>query len=176
MADALTVAETAEELGTSRQTILNLVHDGTLRGTQSPSGVWRVRRKSVDSFLAKYGRLNGGRRRKSASAVLQDEVRQLREQVAHLTNALGGQETAELMKERDDLRARVVGLEDALATIREAVELQRQADAERSQVIEDLLAALVSSERADSLRRQALQTLEDGLAGSVMPGHPGAAS
>jgi excisionase family DNA binding protein len=174
MADDLSVSEAATALGTSRQTVLNLIREGTLRATKSPKGVWRIRRKSVDAFLNAYGRLEGGRRRKSASAALEVEVGRLREQVAQLTAATDIRETAALLAERDELRARVVSLEDALARMREAAELQRQAEADRSTVIDQLLAAVAGSDRADGLRRQAVRALEDGLAAALMPAHPGA--
>jgi excisionase family DNA binding protein len=176
VADDLSASEAATVLGTSQQTIRNLAREGTLRGTQSRTGVWRIRRKSVDAFIHTYGRLDGGRRRKSPSAALEAEVRRLREEVAELMSASGVRETAALLVERDDLRAKVIGLEDALARMREAAELQRQAEVERSKVVDQLLAALGASDRADGLRRQALQTLEDGLASALMPGHPGTTS
>ena len=173
MADALPVSEVATELGTSRQTVLNLLHEGTLKGTKGQGGVWRVQRKSVDRFLGMHGQLNGRRRRKSAFSALRDEVSQLRDQVADLANAPDGRQAVDLLKERDDLRAQLVALEDALAVMREASDLQRSADAERSEMIEALIAALARSERADALHRQALEALEGGLARSLVPGHPG---
>ena len=176
MADTLTVYEAARELSTSRQTIRNLLHDRTLDGAKDRSGVWRVRRKSVDDFLRHYGPLNGGRRRRSALAALQEEVRLLREHVAQLTNAAGGQGTSELIRERDDLRTRVVCVENALASTRKASELQQEVEAKRSEVIDHLLAALTASDRASRMSRQALETLEDAVAGTSVPGHAGKSS
>jgi excisionase family DNA binding protein len=176
MSDDLTVSEAAALLGTSGQTVRNLAREGTLRATQSPTGIWRIGRKSVDAFIGTYGRLDGGRRRKSASAALEAEARRLREQVAQLIDASGVRDTAALLVERDDLRARIIGLEDALARMRAAAELEREAEVERSTIVDQLLAALSAADRADGLRRQALQTLEDGLAGALMPGHPGTTS
>jgi excisionase family DNA binding protein len=169
MADVLTVTEAAAALGTSRQSILNFLQDRTLRGRKDQSGTWRIRQDSVDRFLGRYGRLNGGRRRRSALAALQEEVDRLRE----VGDVAADDRVSRLLAERDDLRARVSTLEGSLASVREAAELQRRADAERARVVDELLVALGAAERADDLRRRALQALEDGLAASLVPGHPG---
>lgn len=104
-------------------------------------------------------------------ATLETEVRLLREELAQLTLVAGGQSAAKLGKERDDLRAQVVALEDALAAVREAADLQRRADAERAEMIDSLVAALDAASRADSLRRDALGALEDAVARGAVPGH-----
>jgi excisionase family DNA binding protein len=174
VADELTVSEAAIELGTSRQSILNFLGDGTLSGAKTSSGIWRIRRQSVDRFLKQYGRLNGGRRRKSAATLLDEEARDLRDQLEQLTTLSGDGDTVpRLLAERDELRGQVAVLEDSLARLREASELQRRADAERARVIDGLLSALGAAERADALRRQAVEVLEDGVAASLMPRHPG---
>jgi uncharacterized protein len=62
---ALSVDEAAQALGTSPQTIRTMLRKGELQGERSPWGsryVWRVSPDGVDEFLAKYGRLEGGRR------------------------------------------------------------------------------------------------------------------
>jgi hypothetical protein len=56
--------------------------------------------------------------------------------------------------------------------MREAADLQRRAEAERGEVVEHLLAAVAAAERADALRRQAVEALEDALARGTLPGHP----
>lgn len=176
VADKLTVSEAAIELGTSRQSILNFLRDGTLSGAKTSSGIWQIRRQSVDRFLEQYGRLKGGRRRKSAATLLDEEARGLRDQLEVLTTLSGdgdGDAVPRLLAERDKLRAQVAVLEESLARLREASELQRRADAERARVVDALLSALGASERADALRRQAVEALEDGVAASLMPRHPG---
>jgi excisionase family DNA binding protein len=171
----MTVSEAAIELGTSRQSILNFLRDGTLSGTKTSSGTWQIRRQSVDRFLERYGRLNGGRRRKSAATLLDGEARGLRHQLEQLTALSGdGDAVPRLLAERDELRAQVALHEESLARLREASELQRRADAERARVVDGLLGALGAAERADALRRQAVEALEDGVAASLMPRHPGA--
>lgn len=177
MADELTVSEAAAELDTSVQTIRNYLRSGTLRGSQNPkTGAWRVRRASVDAFLAEHGRLEGGRRRKSAVAALEADVRRLTAHVDELAGALSGDRgIAELIGERDDLRGRVAALEDALAKMREAAELRRKAEVERAQIVTQLLAALAAADRVDGLHRRTLESLEDGLVGSLMPRYPGSA-
>ena len=99
----------------------------------------------------------------------------LREEVRALASA--GQRTpgvnriGEEGRERDDLRARIVSLEEALARVRLAAELQRDADAERAAVVGRLLEALSASERAEALRRRAVTELEEALAAFSGPGH-----
>lgn len=174
MADELTVSQAAKELGTSRQSILNFLSDGALHGKKSPRGVWQISRQSVDRFLKQFGRLDGGRRRKSATSALHEEVRRLRDQLQQVAAAAGGDAVPRLLAERDALRTRVAVLEESLARLREALELQRAVDTERAQVVESLVHALGAAERAEALRRQALESLEDGLAANLMPSHPDA--
>lgn len=176
MADSLTVSEAARKLVTSDQTIRNLLHEGTLRGAKDQSGIWRIHARSVEGFLRSYGPLNGGRRRKSAFAALQNEAGQLRKDLALLTDAVGGQEVAQMIRERDDLRAQVVSVEHALSSMRTGAQLRCEAEERRSELIDHLLAAISASDRANRLSRQALQAYEDAIAGTAVPGHPGKAS
>ena len=65
MGDDLTVAEAADALGTSPQTVRSLLRKGELDGRRRQWGsrfVWDVSRAGVDEFLAEYGRLDGRRR------------------------------------------------------------------------------------------------------------------
>src|SRR3954466_1906758 len=65
MRAALSVAEVAEALGTSPQTVRALLRKGQLRGEQRPWGsryVWEVSPEGLDQFLSAYGRLDGHRR------------------------------------------------------------------------------------------------------------------
>jgi excisionase family DNA binding protein len=172
MADELGVSEAAALLKTSGQTIRNMLHDGGLVGRQDASGRWRVRRTSVERFLKEHGPLEGGRRHKSAAAAGEAELRRLREEVRRLTDAAGGQEVTDLIRERDALRIRLATLEDSVARLREAADLRRAAEIERSQLVERLLEALHGSERADALRQEALHLLGEGIALGIVPNAP----
>ena len=69
-ADDLTVAEAADALGTSPQTVRRLLRDGELGGRRQPWGsrfVWVPSRKGVREFLSQYGRLDGRRRGRPAT-------------------------------------------------------------------------------------------------------------
>jgi hypothetical protein len=169
----MTVAEAAAALGTSTQTIRNFLGDRTLSGRRGPRNWWLVDRKSVAGYLKEHGRLDGGRRRRSATSALRTQVERLRREVDRLSGLVGSSGSdADVSRERDELRSRVVALEDNLAQMREAADLQRRAGAERGEVVEHLLAAVAAAERADALRRQAVEALEDALARGTLPGHP----
>lgn len=169
MPDDLTVTQAADALGTSPQTVRTLLREGELRGRKEPWGsryVWVPSRKGVDAFLSQHGRLDGRRRRRPS-------------RVARLEETLGTGPLAAppdavgLASERDELRARVVALEEALAHTRHAAELQRQGDEERAALVEHLLAALAAAERTDALRREALAALDEAVAAFSRPGHAG---
>src|SRR5690349_4426021 len=71
-ADDLTVAEAAEALGTTPQTVRKLLRDGELGGRRQPWGsrfVWVPSRKGVGDFLSQHGRLDGRRRVVRANGV-----------------------------------------------------------------------------------------------------------
>jgi uncharacterized protein len=71
MQDDLTVAEAADALGTSPQTVRALLRKGELRGRKQDWGsryVWVPSRKGVDEFLSEYGRLDGRRRSRASQA------------------------------------------------------------------------------------------------------------
>jgi excisionase family DNA binding protein len=73
VSDDLTVAEAADALGTSPQTVRRLLRDGELRGRRPPWGnrfVWVPSRKGVDEFLSQNGRLDGRRRGRPATGEL----------------------------------------------------------------------------------------------------------
>jgi uncharacterized protein len=70
MQDDLTVAEAADTLGTSPQTVRALLRKGELQGRKQAWGgrfVWVPSRKGVDEFLSQNGRLDGRRRRHPGS-------------------------------------------------------------------------------------------------------------
>jgi uncharacterized protein len=61
----LTVAEAADALGTSAQTVRTLLRKGELLGRKQAWGaryVWVVSQDGLDTFLAEFGRLDGRRR------------------------------------------------------------------------------------------------------------------
>jgi excisionase family DNA binding protein len=73
VSDDLTVAEAADALGTSPQTVRRLLRDGELRGRRQPWGsrfVWVPSRKGVCEFLLQHGRLDGRRRGRAATGAL----------------------------------------------------------------------------------------------------------
>jgi hypothetical protein len=77
MLDDLTVAQAAEALGTSRQTVRTLLRTGELQGRREPWGrryVWVPSRKGVDDFLSQNGRLDGRRRQPSRTVQTPDET------------------------------------------------------------------------------------------------------
>jgi uncharacterized membrane protein (UPF0182 family) len=77
MVDDLTVAEAADALGTTPQTVRTLLRKGELRGRKQPWGnrfIWVPSRKGVDEFLSQNGRLDGRRRGQSSTATALEET------------------------------------------------------------------------------------------------------
>ena len=73
----LSVAEAAEALGTSPQTIRALLRKGDLRGRKRAWGtryVWVPSRQGVDEFLSEHGRLDGHRRRRPQPVMRPEEA------------------------------------------------------------------------------------------------------
>jgi excisionase family DNA binding protein len=179
MAGSVTASEAARLLGTSKPTVIALIAKGHLRATRQPRGklsIWRIEERSVQRWLDEHGRYDehsrGGR---SRLARLEADVAALREEVRALAtagqHAAGVNRTAGERRENDDLRARIVNLEEALARAHHVAELQRDADAERAAVVGRLLEAMAASERAEALRRRAVTELEEALAAFSRPGH-----
>ncbi len=171
MDDGVTVEEAAQRLETTVQTVRAMARDQTLVGVKV-GGAWSLDPASVGTFLATEGPLRGGRRRRSAESRQRAELERLRRHVAELTAADGKTDFEAVLRERDELRERVVALEDVVARLRDVAELQRQAEDERSQVVGQLTAALAAAERSEQLRRKSVELLEDGLVGSLVPGRP----
>ena len=74
MRGGLTVAEAADALGTSPQTVRALLRKGQLRGEQRPWGsryVWEVSPEGLEEFLSQYGRLDGRRRSPAPPAAVE---------------------------------------------------------------------------------------------------------
>lgn len=151
--DEISVSEAARLLGTSSQTVRNYIRRGLVSARRPGARAFLLDRASVEALLRQ--RSVPVRRRRSTFA---DPV---------LDN------TKALARERDDLRVRVVELQEAVLRLRSAAELQRKADAARAAEVERLLEALREAERSDELRRRAAAELEEALAGVALPGHPG---
>lgn len=179
MTDDMTVDAAARALGTSPQTVRTLLRNGELKGQKVPRGsrhVWIPSRKGVSTFLSQHGRFEGRPRPRSRLAQLEHMVAQLQQQLGEFRRSPTRSATLSddtVAVERDELRARVVSLEEALAHVRHASELQRRADEERSALVEHLLAATAAAERVDSLRREALAAFDEAVGGFSRPGHAG---
>lgn len=182
MADIQT-GEAARRLGTSTQTVGKLIAQNKLKARQHYVGnkrfVWLVDETSIERHLREHGRYDKPKRR-----TLQGRVERIESELASLRDALKtagvdadakplGATDPGVERERDELRAEVSTLRDALARTRDVAELQRLADTERASVIEHLTGAAAASERADAHRRRAMTELEEALAGAIGPRHPG---
>jgi len=168
MPDGMSATEAAAALGTTAVTARKLCEQGRLAGTKEPWGNsrfrWVIDPKSVEE-LARKGGLRKPKRLDDRLAALE----------ADMTALKGGvvPSDQQLSAERDDLRARVVTLEEALLRMRAASELQREAADARAKVVSHLLAAAAANESAEDLYRRALGELEEALASTNRPGHPG---
>lgn len=173
--DDVSTAEAARRLTTTPPTIRGLLASGELSGRKVARGTrfaWLIDEASVERYRRRHGPFS--RRKRASSPTLLEvaaEVRALREAFERDPARLGG--TASTQRERDDLRAKVVTLEDALARTRAAVDLQLRADAERATMVEHLLAAASAGERADSSRRAALAEFHEAAGAAAQAGHLG---
>jgi excisionase family DNA binding protein len=175
MADGLSATEAARRLDTSRPTIYGLLEGGELKGVKLARGTrfaWRVDEASVEEYLVQHGKFAGTRRAsRPRMRNIERDIAGLRELV--LAGApVGGLE--QIQRERDDLRASVVTLTEAVARSRTVADLQAQADTERAAMIQHLLAAASAGERADALRRAAAAELKEAVATASRAGHLGA--
>jgi excisionase family DNA binding protein len=164
-AQEISTEEAAAVLGVSPPTVRAWIEGGVLTGRQVPWGSrfrWRVTQESVE--LAATTR---------APARVTHGTGALEQRVSDLEQRVGSGVPTNAGSERDDLRAKMVVLEDSLARAHEVAELQAEADAQRSHVIRLLTEALQAADRADELRRLALAQLEESVAGAVQPGHAG---
>ncbi|MHB1582405.1 MAG: helix-turn-helix domain-containing protein [Acidimicrobiales bacterium] len=165
----------AHLLGATPPTVRRLLESGRLAGTRRPRGstfVWVVDRASVDAFIQTEGRIDG-KRRTAPSRLdrLEVEIGELRGRVDALEAPRGG--APKPASGDADLRAQIIDLQDALARTRAVLDLQRQADNERAAQVEHLLRAAAAGERAEALRRQAVEELDEALAGFTRLGHLG---
>lgn len=164
----VTTGEAAARLETTKPTIVSLIARGELRARRERHGKrhwWMVESSSVDAYRAKHGtiaskriprpqRSPGGPSTASRAAVRTDEY-------------------AVLERERDDLRAQVVGLREIIARQRTAAEHQRQADEQRALVIRLLLEAAKAAQEADELGRRAFTEIDEAIASLTRAGHAG---
>jgi excisionase family DNA binding protein len=171
--DGLPVAEAARRLRTTPPTVRALLSSGQLQGHKVPRGTrfaWRVDELSLQRYEAENGKF-------TRKPVGTGRLTELERQVAALTAESHVPSEAALertARERDELRATVVTLKDLVARTRTVAELQQRADAERSTMIEHLLAAVAAGERADVLRQAAITELNEAVMAASQPGHPGA--
>ena len=153
-----------------------MVGRGLLTGAYERHGKreWlRIDASSVDSYLRDHGPVKRGSTRSRLEAI-EEKVAAIAMQAAgaRLAGSDLSRERA-LEDERDKLRATAVTLQNALARMRAASELQREADRERASVVQHLQAALGASERADELRLRAISELEGAVSNATLPGHAG---
>jgi excisionase family DNA binding protein len=175
----VTTSQAAQMLGTSKPTVTTLIAKGILQASRQTRGklsIWHIDESSVQRWLGEHGRYDEhNHERRSRLARLEVEVLELRNEVrTRLSANRAAPDPSPIeaaARERDDLRARMVSLEDALGRAHLVAELQRDADRERAAVIEHLLEAAAASERADGLRRQAITELEEAVAAFSRPGH-----
>ncbi len=168
MADGMSAADAAATLGTTAVTVRKLCEQGRLAGTKEPWGDSRFRWVIDPKSVEKLARKGGLRRPKR----LDDRLAAVEADVAALKGGVVPSDQ-QIAVERDDLRARVVTLEEALVRMRAASELQREAADARANVVSHLLAAAAANESAEDLYRRALGELEEALASTTRPGHPG---
>lgn len=181
MQDMLSTAEAAKQLGTSEPTVRRMLESRELRGEREKVGQkfrWRVDPTSVARFLASNGKFSGSRRKRpNRLTEVERRLNGLIERVDELTSegeSTGGQRPNRMVEERDDLRAEVVSLTESLTRMRSFSDHQAEADAERAAVIQHLLAAVSAAERADQLRREAINDLQEALGDATRAGHAGA--
>jgi hypothetical protein len=176
MPDELSTKEAAALLTTTVPTVIGLTEDGELIGRKELRGQrfrWRISRASVEASIKKHGtfpRQHDGRT--SRLSRVEREIVALRAQVEDLAESRDPDQRP-FGRERDDLRARVVALTDALARTLSAAELRDRAEEERAVMVRHLGEAIAAGERADDLRRAALRELEEAVATAGQPGHPG---
>jgi excisionase family DNA binding protein len=174
---SLSTGKAAARLGVSKPTVRKLIETGRLKARREPRGGrfrWLVDEIDVHGFLSQHGPVRRRRRGQSRVAQLEADLAALRDMIEGVTGDRvpgGARSVAE--GERDDLRAEVVSLQEALMRSHAVADFQSQADHERSEVVTHLLAAAAAAERADAYRRRAISEYEEAVAAFARPGHPG---
>lgn len=169
-ATELTTDEAALVIGATPPTVRSLIESGRLTARRVPWGSrfkWRISKTSVDEYITTHGRRDDSYGRTTG------RIDVLERKVAELAAGLTPARSDTAATEQDDLRARVVALEESLMRAREVAELQAAADRERAEVVRLLLDAVRAAERADDRRRKAIATLGEALGGYERPGHLG---
>src|SRR2546430_791972 len=138
---ALTTGKAAARLGVSKPTVRAWIGDGLVRARREKRGQgfrWLIDEEEIarPDVRTLVGR--APRRRPSRLAQLESDVASLQEALRTAGPPAVPSESppGELQRERDDLRAKVVGLEETIVRLRAAAEMQGDADAHRSTVIE----------------------------------------
>lgn len=166
MEEWLRTGEAARRLGTSTTTVRAMAARGELEHTRTPGGTrasWRVSGRSVDRWLAAYGRVSDrldrgkrtGEHGKATGARRPDDIEQELRRTRSARDALSG-EVATLRGVALQLRARNEAIADAEAHQAKAGRLLAQA-------FEEQAAA------ADQLRR-GLAAQDDALGQFLVPG------
>jgi DNA-binding transcriptional MerR regulator len=172
-----TTGEAAKRLAVTAPTVRAWLEKGILVGTKEPRGSrprWDVDSQSLDLLVAQ--RLQGTQDRHARGSRFEKIERELSDIRRTLGRLLlddyrSGTETGE--ETNDDLRAHLVNLEEALVRSRAVADLQREADTERALVIDHLLTAIASGERADAITRRALAEQQEATAAFTRLGHVG---
>lgn len=180
MQDGISTAEAANRLGTSEPTVRRMLESRELVGEREEVGKkfrWRIDPDSVTEYLASNGRFLGGRRKRpNRLSEVERKLNVLSERVDEIAsegNDKARQKAGRVLEERDDLRAKVVSLTESLVRMRSVSERQAEADSERALVLEHLSAAISAAERADKLRRDAIEDLHEALGDATRVGHVG---
>lgn len=143
----------------------SLIERGELAAVRKARGSrfsWRIDEASVATFLQRHGPYE-------ARGVRSGAVLDRLERLEALREELRTQAPSSSTTETEDLRTRVVALEEHFAVSLDVADLQRRADDERAQVIAQLVEALATAERADALRRAALDRLASLASSLVQP-------
>lgn len=157
MSETMSTAEAAAMLGCSPPTVTRLIGTGTLRSTREPRGTrfaHRIDQATVRAHLRTHGRYD------KAHTDLNSRVAAL-EAAAPPADGTATETAA--------LRARIADLEAVMALGRMASETNRAADEARGEALRLVTEALVATERADALRRDAAAQLEDALGTFTRP-------
>ncbi len=151
----MSVTTSAHELGCSRQTIRNWLHEGKLAGAQRENGRWDVDAAGVNDHLVKLGRKRSA---SSDTTELAGEVRRLATVVEELEQRESSAATAleALTRERDRYRAEAATMREAAIRLNAAAADAHGAMRQTLTVLEqqrEALAQLLAPGSPDQLTR-----------------------
>ncbi len=173
----VTTGQAAIRLGITKPTVRKLIVEGRLGAVREPRGRrfrWMIDENEVRRFLSTQGPVGRRPARQSRLDRVEEELASIRSLVPAVpAGASGAVSATSVERERDDLRAEVVRLREALTRVQATAELNQQADRERAEVIRHLFEAAAAWERVDDLRRKAISEYEETVAAMYRPGHPG---